>query len=243
MIVVLVVGVRNSGVRELGALIGGPLVIFGVRQAIRSIYTYRTTSQQAYVDGLQKQRDVIIKRLKDTTKYDSTQQLLDKYGGTPARPKRNPSNKELLDKDQKNESSNNGRTMMIPPPTANIPRAPLSAPHAPQNQSPITPGSQPPQTAAAIVSPWAQQDAPISPSDESAEFAPNAFPPSTYYAQPGSESRGGGKWYDRFMDLLLGEDESHPKNRIVLICKKCRLVNGQASSPVRSVGLYLQPPQ
>lgn len=30
------------------------------------------------------------------------------------------------------------------------------------------------------------------------------------------------------MDVLLGEDETLPKNRIVLICKKCRLVNGQA---------------
>jgi hypothetical protein len=27
---------------------------------------------------------------------------------------------------------------------------------------------------------------------------------------------------------LLGEDETSPKNRIVLICKHCRLVNGQA---------------
>lgn len=30
------------------------------------------------------------------------------------------------------------------------------------------------------------------------------------------------------MDLLLGEDETASKNRIVLICKNCRLVNGQA---------------
>lgn len=30
------------------------------------------------------------------------------------------------------------------------------------------------------------------------------------------------------MDLMLGEDEMAPKNRIVLICQNCRLVNGQA---------------
>lgn len=30
------------------------------------------------------------------------------------------------------------------------------------------------------------------------------------------------------MDVLLGEDESLPRNRLALICKKCRLVNGQA---------------
>jgi endoplasmic reticulum junction formation protein lunapark len=30
------------------------------------------------------------------------------------------------------------------------------------------------------------------------------------------------------MDVVLGEDESLPSNRIALICKQCRLVNGQA---------------
>lgn len=30
------------------------------------------------------------------------------------------------------------------------------------------------------------------------------------------------------MEAVLGEDETQPKNRIVLICKNCRLVNGQA---------------
>lgn len=235
MIVVLVVGLKNSGIRELGTLIGGPLLIYGVRQAIKSLYAYRTTSRQAYVEALQKQRDAIIKRLKDATKYDSTQQLLDKYGGTQAKTKKNPSNKDLLDKDQKAAPSKHGRTMMIPPATANIPRAPLSAPNAHQNQFITTPESQSPLTAAELTSPWSEYGSPVSPLDETAEFAPNAFPPPNYYAQPGSEFRGGGKWYDRFMDVLLGEDESHPKNRIVLICKNCRLVNGQAPPGMKSL--------
>lgn len=37
-----------------------------------------------------------------------------------------------------------------------------------------------------------------------------------------------GHWYDRVLDLLLGEDENNPKNRMALICQNCRLVNGQA---------------
>ena len=37
------------------------------------------------------------------------------------------------------------------------------------------------------------------------------------------------------MDVLLGEDESQPKNRIVLICKQCRLVNGQAPPGIKQV--------
>ena len=37
------------------------------------------------------------------------------------------------------------------------------------------------------------------------------------------------------MDVLLGEDETLPKNRIVLICKQCRLVNGQAPPGVKQL--------
>jgi hypothetical protein len=48
-------------------------------------------------------------------------------------------------------------------------------------------------------------------------------------------------WYDRIFDALLGEDEAAPKNRIVLICQSCRLVNGQAppgSRTLADVGLW-----
>ena len=42
-------------------------------------------------------------------------------------------------------------------------------------------------------------------------------------------------WYDRILDVLLGEDEALAKNRIVLICFNCRLVNGQAPPGVTSL--------
>ena len=35
------------------------------------------------------------------------------------------------------------------------------------------------------------------------------------------------------MDVLLGEDETKPINRIVLICSRCKLVNGQAPPGVK----------
>lgn len=43
-------------------------------------------------------------------------------------------------------------------------------------------------------------------------------------------------WYDRIFDVLLGEDETAAKNRIVLICRSCRLVNGQAPPGTKSLG-------
>lgn len=37
------------------------------------------------------------------------------------------------------------------------------------------------------------------------------------------------------MDVVLGEDESNPKNRLALICQSCRLVNGQAPPGVKTL--------
>jgi hypothetical protein len=42
-------------------------------------------------------------------------------------------------------------------------------------------------------------------------------------------------WYDRILDTLLGEDETAAKNRIVLLCSRCRLVNGQAPPGTKSL--------
>ncbi len=65
--------------------------------------------------------------------------------------------------------------------------------------------------------------------DESADFAPNAFSTAPQYAQPDQGSR----WYDRILDVLLGEDEMLPRNRLALICSRCRLVNGQAPPGIK----------
>ena len=234
MIVALVIGIKNGGIAELGALIGSPLVIYGVREAIARFYAYRTSNKQAHLESLQKQRDDIITKLKQATKYDSTQQLLEKYGGTPAKPQ-NPFNRKAGNENRQRDPLKPDRPMFIPPPTANIPRGPVTAPNTPQNPQSAASVSNPPFTAAAATPPWAtQQQLPVSPVESSAEFAPNAFPPSHYYAQAGTDL-GAPRWYDRFMDVLLGEDESHPKNRIILICKNCRLVNGQAPPGAKSL--------
>lgn len=65
------------------------------------------------------------------------------------------------------------------------------------------------------------------------EFAPNAFASPAQYAESGS-LLAEGHWYDRILDLLMGEDETSPKNRIALICQNCRLVNGQAPPGTKS---------
>jgi len=233
-IVALVVGWKNWGPIEYSAVSGGPVIVYLVRLGLTAFYDYRISSLQANLNGLQKQRETAIDKLKTATKYNTTQQLLEKYGGTPTKPKSTaPSVRKATPNHNLSGGSNVGRTGIAPPATANIPgrNGPVSLPSTPQGSSPLRglPGPVPPFTAAAATSPW-QQD-PASPMEQSAEFAPNAFSAPPQYAQVGT----GPKWYDRFMDLLLGEDETSPKNRLVLICKKCRLVNGQAPPGVKSL--------
>lgn len=120
------------------------------------------------------------------------------------------------------------RTSIGPPATANIP----------QNQ-PMAPPPPTPQSIPAYFSmnnaPPSRPSPPLSHSmTEPPEFAPNAFGSVPQYDRS-SESNADGKWYDRILDLLLGDDETSPKNRIVLICKHCRLVNGQAPPGIKRI--------
>ena len=204
--------------------------IYLVRLGLTTYYNYRTSKLQAHVDVLQKQRDTTIEKLKAATKYNTTQELLEKYGGIPSKAK-NISNRKITPSQASSSTPKGGRTGFVPPPTANIPgrNAMASLPNTPlrstSNSSPL--GPRPPLTAAAASPPWQQPSSPM----ETAEFAPNAFSSVPQYEQVAS----GARWYDRFMDILLGEDEANPKNRLALICAKCRLVNGQAPPGVKQL--------
>lgn len=126
---------------------------------------------------------------------------------------------------------------MGPPATANIQR-PDQIPSQPSTPQPM-PQRNPPQHL--FPSPYSSpkpqppqaQPVPVEPAAQ-AEFAPNAYSAPPQYAQS-AESIAGGNWYDRVLDLLLGEDETSPKNRVALICQNCRLVNGQAPPGTKSL--------
>lgn len=181
--------------------------------------------QQSHVNRLQKQRDEKITELKRATRYDSTQALLSKYGG--ASPPQTP---------QENESKGGGkkpgppnqtpvqRTGLPPPPTANIPG------RVPANR-PVTPQAQQQRPLHELPTPQSIVQSPVQ--VEEPGFAPNAFPqaPPAYQSTPQSH------WYDRILDVMLGEDETLAKNRLVLLCSNpdCRLVNGQAPPGVKTL--------
>ncbi|RYO81147.1 hypothetical protein DL766_006793 [Monosporascus sp. MC13-8B] len=231
IVLTLVVGWQNLGPWEWTGMAGGPVLIYGVRTVTTAYFNYRIDTLESRMKEHQSERAKTIQKLKDATKYDSTLELLEKYGGEKRpRVKRQPTGGDEA-ADQEKKGANNkgsqslrlrphaGRTSVLPPPTANIPR-PSTAPGTPQTHGHLgRPYPSPPPL---------QQP--------TAEFAPNAGPlPSSSYPQQYDTPPGPPRWYDRILDLMLGEDETLPKNRIVLICNSCRLVNGQAPPGTKSL--------
>jgi hypothetical protein len=197
-----------------------------IRAGISAYYTYRIDTVTQRLEDQQAERTKTIDKLKAATKYDSTQELLEKYGGATPKPK-----KQAAPKTQKALQAQPQRVSIGPPATANIPRL---------NQTPSqpsTPQASTPQPIRRIQTPLQHiQASPIVARQQTgqAEFAPNAFSAPPQYAQ-GGEQGGEAHWYDRVLDLLMGEDETSPKNRVVLICQNCRLVNGQAPPGTKSL--------
>jgi endoplasmic reticulum junction formation protein lunapark len=197
-----------------------------IRASISAYYTYRIDTVTQRLEDQQAERTKTIDKLKAATKYDSTQELLEKYGGATPKPK-----KQAAPKTQKAPQAQPQRVSIGPPATANIPRL---------NQTPSqppTPQASTPQPIRRIQTPLQHiQASPIVARQQTgqAEFAPNAFSAPPQYAQ-GGEQGTDAHWYDRVLDLLMGEDETSPKNRVVLICQNCRLVNGQAPPGTKSL--------
>ena len=229
---------QKWAIPHYAGLVGAPLSIYAVRKGIAIFYDWRISQQQAYIDALQKQRDAKIGDLKKATRYDSTQELLQKYGG---------GGKRLSSKShqQSHEQTQQGtkrkitptrepkRTGLPPPPTANIPgRGTASTPSTPQ----LPKVDNTPTTSVRARSPLSApviMDSPATATPDEPGFAPNAFPNPPQQAAPAYEQPS--NWYDRILDVLLGEDETLAKNRIVLVCSDCRLVNGQAPPGVKSL--------
>ncbi|PHH60169.1 hypothetical protein CDD81_2055 [Ophiocordyceps australis] len=214
---ILVIGRAGLGTREWTGLAAGPVVIYAVRYLVVAYYNFRTDGLSSRLKALQQERSRTIDKLKDATRYNSTLELLEKYGGDDQDEAKaalqSPETASSSDKASNKapgppptEKTPPTRVLLPPPPTANIQAQPRrdASPHA---VAEVLPG---------------------------AEFAPNAF------SSCASEQRN---WYDRIFDVLLGEDAdpADARNRLALICHSCRRVNGLAPPGSRSladVGLW-----
>ncbi|KAF2500218.1 hypothetical protein BU16DRAFT_523026 [Lophium mytilinum] len=241
LILTLVTGWRSWGTVEYSVMAGGPVVVYLVRTSLTTYYDYRISNTQLYLNSLYKERDATIERLKQATKYNSTQQLLEKYGSPPPKPEKGPSNAPSSRRKSEGPQKQGQRTNMPPPPTANIPRPGVSLPSTPSR--PGSSASLRHHGSSASLRPASSRsdDMPPPPPPKDmpgAEFAPNAFAPpelARQYTATSASSFTQSRWYDRILDVLLGEDETQPKNRLALICSECRLVNGQAPPGTRTL--------
>ncbi|ERF76761.1 hypothetical protein EPUS_02300 [Endocarpon pusillum Z07020] len=234
-LIVLVLGPQQWSLPHYIGLAGTPIVVYGVRRILALYFDWQIARRQGHLDRLVAERDQKIAQLKKATRYDTTQELLNKYGGSMPRAqsgakqgtKRKVATPKPLEPPQQ-------RTGLSPPPTANIPgRSPQagSRPSTPARQIPNANSPPPSMTARSPLSTSTSYD--LSPDEPG--FAPNAFslppPPSSSAYAPDQQHR----WYDRILDVMLGEDETLAKNRLALICGNCRLVNGQAPPGIRSL--------
>lgn len=219
IVLLLVVGYNNLGAFEWGGLSGGPVLIYVTRTTLAAYYNFRIENLSARLKDHQSERAKTIQKLKDATKYDSTMELIEKYGGDGKNKGKKKDGEQPADNAANKQRPNGppqgvpGRTRMPPPATANIqrPHSPMPAPNPMEPSAEFAPNAEFSEPPPPPIAPGTPQPPPM----------PTGY--ASYQTGP-PESH----WYDRIFDVLLGEDETAPKNRIVLICKSCRLVNGQA---------------
>jgi hypothetical protein len=225
-VLVLVLGPQNWHLPHYIGLVGAPILIYGVRTLLALFFDWQIGRKQAHVEDLQKQRETKINELKKATKYDSTQELLQKYGAapkqTPAKAQQGTKRKIMSPQEQPQ------RTGLPPPPTANIVRPGGIIPNTP-------PRPNVPEIPRSPQYPHSLTTSPVAVSPEEPGFAPNAFSSNSGIPPPKSSYDKPSNWYDRILDVILGDDETLAKNRLALICSKCRLVNGQAPPGVQTL--------
>lgn len=221
VVLVLVVGWKNWTIWEGTILAGWPTLVYIGRLSLNTYYMYRIDTIRQYLEERQAERIKTIEKLKAATKYNTTHELLEKYGNVSSH------DISTSPKAKRQEQKQSSKTSIIPPPTANIPR--FDKPIKQEADSQLRASDQLAYHHQLQIQKSADLTTPGPP-----EFAPNAFSFSSEYA-PANKISAEGHWYDRFLDLLLGEDEMLPKNRLVLICQHCRLINGQAPPGIKSL--------
>ncbi|SZF01798.1 unnamed protein product [Blumeria hordei] len=227
-ILILIVGFKNWTMWEGSALAGFPVVIYLGRRALTIYYSYRINTFTCRLEEKQAEQSRVIEKLKDATKYDSTQKILEKYGSVTEKSKSLSPRKNTRSRSKQPQNP----TSKIPP-TANIPRSNWGSNQIMAHKLAVekTIKSEPRYNEPSpLENKWSPNPAVPGPP----EFAPNAFNTPLEYPHE-SEKSIQGHWYDRILDLLLGEDEMLPKNRVALICHSCRLVNGQAPPGTKEI--------
>ncbi|KAA8899019.1 hypothetical protein FN846DRAFT_191151 [Sphaerosporella brunnea] len=244
IVIVLVVGYQNVGLQEGSGLLVGPFAIYFVRKSLDLYYERRITSAETRLEDLQTQQRATIEKLKAATKFSTTQSLIEKYGGTSSGISQSVENQKTPSLSAATSASESTG------PQQRMPHQPQPQPQLSQLANTLTPDQMRvqqqllAQQKAGIPPQYGQVQAqgqpPRGPQPPFQQRLPQTLhmqghtqPPSQQHLQP--EEATAPRWYDRILDVVLGEDETSAKNRFALICKNCRMVNGLAPPGTRSL--------
>lgn len=202
-----------------------------MRKLLDLYYNSKIGNTELKLDDLQKKQRDTVEKLKAATKFSTTQSIIEKYGGglisTDAEKK-----KQLQNGPQTPPGHPNGNRQR--------PQGPLTTPQQVQQQ--LIQQQLMAQQRSVERKQTPRPNANPNPVQKSAPATPalpvlnlpktTTRPSSQQHIQP--EEATAPRWYDRLLDVLVGEDETSAKNRYALICSNCRMVNGLAPPGTRT---------
>lgn len=178
-----------------------PLVIYGLRRFLSEFYTRRIGNEETSLQSLRSTQKEKIEEFKAKTDFYSTKSLIDRYSGenpassapaTPLKAKPAPNTGSIL----RDNAGSAGQSPRL------------------STQSSITPLKSTPRSLQGTIPTPSSLSGTINQSDviqshhTTEEFAPNAGP-----VHSGALTT---HWYDRILDVIIGEDEANQHSRYQL---------------------------
>lgn len=208
---------RSRWMMETAPIVVVPVMIYLLRSAVASYYTQRISTEESSLEILKSSQREKIEEFKTKTNFYTTKNLIDRYsGGGDVQPASTPESKKSAIPVGGSSSSSNRKE------TAQHAESPLQlrgqAPRL-QPQSQFTPQRMnhpaalvgtvptPPSLSGSSIQQRQVQDMP-----RIAEFAPNADAHQSTSSGSGN-GNGDRHWYDRMLDVIVGEDEGSEKSR------------------------------
>lgn len=202
---------KRKWLLETLPVVGWPIGLYVIRNGISTYYEKRISSEESTLASLQLQQKEKIEEFKTKTGFYTTKSLIDRYSApdtssSPRAANNSASSSPIANKKQSPVSLQQEQRLQQ--------QQMRSSPRL-QTQSQITPQRNIPQsllgtvpTPASLSGTPAKRQAQGPPF--TAEFAPNAD------ALPPQESQRDRHWYDRMLDVIVGEDEGSDHSRYKL---------------------------
>lgn len=215
--------------------------IWSVRRLLDLYYNSKISNTESKLEDLQsKQRDT-VEKLKAATKFSTTQSIIEKYGGgsTTSADTEWEGQQQLQGGLQGHPNNQTPRQRPQGQSSRGTPPIPTTPQQIQQQLVQQQLMAQQRMTQQQQLRPSTSNPNPVQKPNASAPtpvlnlLQTTTQPSSQQHIQP--EEATAPRWYDRLLDVLVGEDETSAKNRYTLICKNCRMVNGLAPPGIRNL--------